>query len=104
MNCQDHLYAGEQHNLERAKQISRRWFFEQCGVGLGAIAMGSLVGRNADAAEAPVSPLAPKAPHFAPKAKNVIFLFMAGGPSHLDCSTISRSWRNSTARCRRPSC
>ncbi len=84
MNCQDHLYAGEQRDLERAKQISRRWFFEQCGVGLGAIAMSSLLGGAAHAAEAPASPLAPKKPHFAPKAKNVIFLFMAGGPSHLE--------------------
>ena len=83
MNCQDHLYASHQSNLERAKQISRRWFFEQCGVGLGAIAMGSLAGA-ASAAEQPAGPLAPKKPHFAPKAKNVIFLFMAGGPSHLE--------------------
>src|SRR5512141_220595 len=57
-------------------QISRRWFLEQCGVGLGSIALSSLL--NAEDA------LAAKQPHFKPKAKNVIFLFMAGGPSHLE--------------------
>jgi hypothetical protein len=60
------------------KEISRRWFFEQCGIGMGAMAFNQLM------AAAPVSPLAPKKPHFAPKAKNVIFLFMAGAPSHLE--------------------
>jgi hypothetical protein len=69
--------------MDIGTQISRRWFFEQCGVGLGAVALRSLM---ADAAHAAVSsdPLAPKAPQFAPKAKNVIFLFMAGAPSHLE--------------------
>src|SRR5262245_243039 len=60
--------------------VARRWFLEQCGIGLGAIAAQSLLGREAFAA----SPLAPRKPHFAPKAKRVIFLFMAGAPSHLD--------------------
>jgi hypothetical protein len=50
---------------------------------LGTIALGQLLARNGDAAEAP-DPLAPKKPHYAPKAKSVIFLFMAGGPSHLE--------------------
>src|SRR3954467_9352989 len=62
------------------KVISRRWFFEQCGIGLGAMAFQQL----AAAATMPDSPLAPKKPHFAPKAKRVIFLFMAGAPSHLE--------------------
>lgn len=77
MSCQDHLYR----NLSPG-QVSRRWFLEQCRVGLGIGALASL----ADAAPttAPVSPLAPKPPQFAPKAKNVIFLFMAGAPSHLE--------------------
>jgi uncharacterized protein (DUF1501 family) len=55
---------------------SRRWFLEQCRVGLGSLAFQQL----AMAAD----PLAPKTPHFAPKAKRVIFLFMAGAPSHLE--------------------
>src|SRR5713101_6231321 len=59
------------------EQIARRWFLQQCGVGLGAMALGQLL-------NASENPLAPKKPHFAPKAKNVIFLFMAGAPSHLE--------------------
>ena len=61
---------------------TRRHFFSQCGMGLGSIALASLMGEQASAN--PANPFAPKQPHFLPKAKNVIFLFMAGGPSHLD--------------------
>src|SRR5690606_8604489 len=77
--------------------LRRRWFFEQCGVGLGGIALAQLLGgqllgggsmargNNSAAGGASASdPLAPKPPHHAPKAKRVIFLFMAGGPSHLE--------------------
>jgi hypothetical protein len=53
-------------------------------VGLGALAFHHLLARGGYAASTPQGPLAPKAPHFAPKAKNVIFLFMAGAPSHLE--------------------
>jgi hypothetical protein len=69
--------------LKKATQVSRRWFIEQCGVGLGAFALNHLLSRAGYAQQA-VNPLAPKQPHFAPKAKNVIFLFMAGAPSHLE--------------------
>ncbi len=82
MNCQDDLYRGQD-----PKVVSRRWFFEQCAVGLGAVALNQLLGNTAMAATvgtAPTGPLAPKQPHFAPKAKNVIYLFMAGAPSHLE--------------------
>ena len=80
MNCQSYLYRGRDRKL-----ITRRWFFEQCGVGLGAIALGELFKQNGWAAPvAAVNPLAPKQPHFPAKAKNVIFLFMAGAPSHLE--------------------
>jgi hypothetical protein len=78
MNCQQHLYR-----TANPKKIARRWFLQQCGVGLGSIALGQLLAREGYAAEAP-NPLAPKKPHHAPKAKSVIFLFMAGGPSHLE--------------------
>ena len=61
---------------------TRRWFFEQCGVGLGSLALGSLLSDSGYAAGE--NAFAPKQPHFAPKAKNVIFLFMAGAPSHLE--------------------
>src|SRR5262245_50433352 len=79
MNCQDHLYRG----LD-PKFVARRWFLQQCGVGLGTIALGTLFRETGLAAIAPVNPLAPKQPHFTPKAKRVIFLFMAGAPSHLE--------------------
>src|ERR1041385_7623367 len=80
MNCQSHLYRGLDPKL-----ITRRWFFQQCGVGLGAIALGSLFRENGWAATvAGTNPLAPKQPHFTGKAKRVIFFFMAGAPSHLE--------------------
>lgn len=71
--------------LEMAQATARRWFLKECGVGLGAMALHSLLGNSAvQAAPSLVNPLAPKSPHFAPKAKRVIFLFMAGAPSHLE--------------------
>src|SRR5690349_16037987 len=80
MNCQSHLYRGLDPKL-----VTRRWFFQQCGVGLGAIALGQLFQRNGWASPAAaVRPLAPKQPHFTPKAKRIIYLFMAGAPSHLE--------------------
>lgn len=83
MNCQDHLFRRAEPG-----SVSRRWFLEQCGVGLGAMALRDLLGAGAFAASPAATkgdnPLAPKAPHYAPKAKRVLFLFMAGGPSHLE--------------------
>src|SRR5687767_13403943 len=61
-----------------AMNISRRWFIDQCRVGLGAMALRQLASAAAN------DPLSPKQPHYAPKAKSVIFLFMAGAPSHLE--------------------
>ncbi|MCE9531994.1 MAG: DUF1501 domain-containing protein [Planctomycetes bacterium] len=58
---------------------TRRHFFRDCGVGLGSIALGSLLARDAVAAPSVVH-----RPHFAAKAKSVIFLFMAGGPSQFE--------------------
>jgi hypothetical protein len=71
---------------ESARYITRRWFFQQCGVGLGSIALGSLLGAGrASAARPPaLNPLAPRLPHHAAKAKRVIYLFMGGAPSQLD--------------------
>jgi uncharacterized protein (DUF1501 family) len=73
--CQRHALA-----------VTRRHFLRECGVGLGKLALAGLAA-DAFAARsfaAPANPLAPKAPHFAPKAKRVIHLFMAGAPSQLD--------------------
>jgi hypothetical protein len=72
-----------QHHSITGTLAARRWFLKQCGIGLGAIGLADLLGPSATAA-AKEDPLAPKKPHFAAKAKNVIFLFMAGGPSHLE--------------------
>src|SRR5437868_3037406 len=65
---------------------TRRHFFGQCGVGLGSMALASILndGKALGADDTPADPLAPKAGHYAAKAKNVIFLFMAGGPSQLE--------------------
>jgi hypothetical protein len=59
---------------------TRRRFFRDCAGGIGTIALAHLMEREGRAANA----LAPKPPHFAPKAKSVIFMFMEGGPSQID--------------------
>ena len=65
--------------------VTRRHFYRECGVGLGKIALASLLAGSTRALGSGLAdPLAPKAPHFAPKAKRVIYLFMAGAPSQLD--------------------
>ncbi len=80
---------------QSALLAARRHFFEQCRVGIGAMALGSLLdGENASAndgnategpaASAGSDPLAARVGHHKPLAKNVIFLFMAGGPSQLE--------------------
>ncbi len=77
------------------RAVTRRHFFKQAGFGIGAAALSSLLNRYAfasdlhAAATRPVphggmNPLAPKPPHFAPKAKSIIYLFMAGAPSQVD--------------------
>jgi len=63
------------------KLASRRWFLQQCGVGMGGLAFHSLLGRDLAAA---TDAMAPRAPHHKARAKNVIYLFMAGAPSHLE--------------------
>jgi hypothetical protein len=79
MNCQDHHYRGIP-----PQQLARRWFLKECGVGLGSIALSQLAARSTSAAAKGTDPLAVKQPPLRPRAKNVIFLFMAGAPSHLE--------------------
>src|SRR5882672_3796554 len=73
---------------EAARYITRRWFFKECGVGLGSIALAALLGEGqalgATAKPTAVNPLAPRLPHFKGKAKRLIYLFMGGAPSQLD--------------------
>ena len=71
---------------------TRREFLWQTGGGFTGLALGSMLAQDGFLANQAVaadgvtgfSPLAPKTPDFAPKAKRVIFLFMYGGPSHVD--------------------
>lgn len=75
------------NDAQRQRQReTRRHFFSRCGVGVGSIALSSLMAAKADAAPSGAirSPLAPKQPHFPAKAKSIIYLFMAGGPSQLE--------------------
>ena len=62
--------------------LLRREFLQRCGMGMGALALGPMLAR-ADG-QISVNPLSVKPPHFAPKAKRVIHLFMNGGPSQVD--------------------
>ena len=72
-----------------AREVTRRHFFRECGVGLGKMALAGLLHESgafssASAATPAIDPLALKTTHFAPKAKRVIHLFMAGAPSQLE--------------------
>ncbi|MDB6025387.1 MAG: hypothetical protein JWM68_1610 [Verrucomicrobiales bacterium] len=70
------------------EDVTRRHFFSKCALGLGGIALASLLSDNKLSAAQQgvklVNPFEPKQPHFGPKVKNVIYLFMAGGPSQLE--------------------
>src|SRR5690349_19248574 len=59
--------------------ISRREALARVGCGFGYLALAGMVG-----AGELKNPLAARAPHFAPRAKRIIFIFMQGGPSHVD--------------------
>ena len=71
---------------------TRREMLWELGGGFGSVALAGMLGNDffagqtahAEGEKKLINPLAPKAPHFAPKAKSVIFLFMYGGPSHVD--------------------
>ena len=69
-------------DLLRLRERTRRHFFRDCGVGIGSLALSSLLAQDKPAPSA--DPLAPKTPHHKPKAKSIIYLFMAGGPSQLE--------------------
>src|SRR5437870_12090424 len=73
--------------LEEKLLLTRRHFFGRMATGIGAAALGSLLNPSLVAAlanEADSTKLPLGKPHFAPKAKRVIYLFMAGGPSQMD--------------------
>ncbi len=71
-------------SMHQALHVTRRHFLKNSSLGLGGVALSLLSKGSADAQQQVVNPLAARAPHFAPKAKNVIYLHMAGSPPHLD--------------------
>lgn len=69
------------------REATRRQFFANTGISIGSLGLASLLADGqllAQGASSGEHPLQPRLTHFAPRATNVIFLFMAGGPSHLD--------------------
>ena len=75
--------------LRHAHFLTRRHFLKTCSTGLGAAALGSMLGcgvagGSVEALSAAGNPLLSRPPHFVPSAKRVIFLHMAGGPSQLE--------------------
>jgi hypothetical protein len=73
--------------LEQKLHVTRRHFLKTGSLGLGALALALVSNKSAGAyppPPTPPNPLAPRPPHFAPKATNVIYLHMAGSPPHLD--------------------
>jgi len=74
-------FPGSSDSLSRS--FGRRVFLQRTACGLGTVALGSLLSRDGLGAGT-AAPLAAREPHFAPRARNVIFIFMAGAPSQLD--------------------
>ena len=75
--------------LAQIRKDTRRNFLKGSFLGLGGMALGSMLGcsgskNTSQSLFDPQNPLAPRAPHFAPKAKSVIYLHMAGAPSQLE--------------------
>ena len=64
--------------------LTRREVLFRSANGFGALALATMLAEEAAATDRSVDPLLVRTPHFAPKAKSVIFLFMDGGPSHMD--------------------
>lgn len=80
-----HAFATRAH--DRLRDVTRRHFFRDCGVGVGKMALASLLLQSRAGAAAPDTRTETgtvRGPHFTPKAKRVIYLFMAGAPSQLD--------------------
>ncbi len=71
-------------NAHLNRTLSRRELLRTASAGFGSVALAGLLGEQQMRAAQSANPLAIKEPHFAPKAKRVIFLFMHGGPSQVD--------------------
>jgi len=85
-------WENDEHTSKQRELLERRNFLMQATGGLGSIALLSMLSQDglipqalgAEQQDAVLNPLAPKQPHLKPRAKSVIWLFMEGGPSHLD--------------------
>ena len=86
MNLQNELRS------EYARLVARRWFLRDCGVGLASVALSSLLGKSfaSAALTRATDALAPRTPHFSPKAKRVIYLFMGALRASSNSSTTSQ--------------
>src|SRR5687767_7550342 len=76
-------------DIEQIRKLSRRHFLLESAAGIGAAALGTLIGGCQSKASTPglsavVDPMMPRPPHFPGKAKRVIYLHMAGAPSQLE--------------------
>ncbi|HZJ13684.1 MAG TPA: DUF1501 domain-containing protein, partial [Chthoniobacteraceae bacterium] len=82
------MNLSDETRLEHHRQITRRHFLRNCSTGLGATWLATQAGTAFGSAPSVLRdmgrPFAPMAPHFPAKAKRVIFLHMAGAPSHLE--------------------
>jgi len=81
----------QENRLRKIEEQTRRHFLKSCSLGLGGLALSSLLGACGNstqerkiAAGISGNPMAPKPPHFPPKVKNVIYVHMAGAPSQLE--------------------
>ena len=81
MQYRDHLL---QHRQSLFGHQSRREALRSLGAGFGTIGLAAMAAQSQAATGSDANPLAPKMPHFAPKAKRIIQLFMPGGPSQVD--------------------
>lgn len=71
-------------SFDPPRPVSRREALRRSAAGFGSMAFAGLLAEEASAARAPSNPLDPKPPHFPARAERIIFLFMKGGPSHMD--------------------
>jgi hypothetical protein len=68
----------------KLRDVTRRHFFSRCAVGVGQVALADLLSGGRLLAAPARDPLSPRAPHYPARARSVIYLFMAGGPSQFE--------------------
>lgn len=82
INSNPYGHCGPEHH-EAPTSLTRREMLKRCGMGIGMLGLSNLLQQDGLLATS-TGPLSPKPTHFAPKAKRVIWLFINGGPSHMD--------------------